>query len=72
MGNKYNITAKKGDKRILKPRLQGHDWTDHEFYGKRCTVIQEGAVYDVHLVHIDGMDENAVWWANGDELEKIK
>lgn len=50
--NKYNITAKEGDKRIFKPRLQGHDWTEHEYYGKKCTVIQSGAVYDVHLIHI--------------------
>lgn len=70
--NKYNITAKEGDKRIFKPRLQGHDWTEHEYYGKKCTVIQSGAVYDVHLIHIDGMPKDATWWANGYELVERK
>ena len=66
--SKYNITAKEGDKRIFKPKLQGHEWRDHEYYGKRCTVIQSDAVYDVHLIHIDGMKDDATWWANGNEL----
>ena len=69
--SKYNITAKEGDKRIFKPRLQSHEWKDHEYYGKRCTVIQAGIVYDVHLVHMDGMDKDATWWACGDELKAI-
>lgn len=63
---KYHITAKKGDRRIFKPRLQGREWTDHEHYGKPCTVLQSGAVYDVHMIGIDGTD--ATWWANGDEI----
>ena len=67
--NKYHITAKEGDKRIFFPRLQGHEWTDHEYYGKACTVIQSGAVYDVHLIHIDGLPEGATWWACGWELK---
>lgn len=71
MADKYHITAKTGDKRIFKPRLQGHDWTDHEYYGMRCTVIENGHVYDVHLIHIDGMSEEATWWANGNELIAI-
>lgn len=68
MSTKYKITAKEGDKRIYKPTLQGHPWTDHEYYGLNCTVIQSCAVYDVHQIHIDGMPENAVAWARGDEL----
>lgn len=68
MASKYHITAKEGDKRIFKPRLQGHDWKDHEFYGLPCTVISSGAVYDVHQIHIDGMKPDATYWANGDEL----
>jgi hypothetical protein len=68
--SKYNITAKEGDKRIFRPKLQGQEWRDHEYYGKRCTVIQSGAVYDVHKIHIDGMKDDATWWANGNELIK--
>ncbi len=69
--SKYNITAKEGDKRVFKPKLQGREWEDHEYYGKRCTVQQSGAVYDVHLIHIDGMNGDATWWANGNELVKV-
>lgn len=72
MADKYHITAKEGDRRIFKPRLQGHDWTDHEYYMMPCTVIQSSAVYDVHLIHIDGLGDNATWWACGDELIKAK
>lgn len=68
---KYKITAKEGDKRIFAPRLQGHEWLDHEYYGMKCTVVQSGAVYDVHMIHIDGLDDGATWWANGDELHKV-
>lgn len=68
MADKYHITAKEGDKRIYKPRLQGRDWTDHEYYGLPCTVISSGAVYDVHQIHIDGMGADATEWANGNEL----
>lgn len=67
---KYKITAKEGDKRIFIPRLQGHDWLDHDYYGMACTVVQSGAVYDVHLIHFDGYGEWATWWASGDELHK--
>lgn len=68
MNEKYIITANKGDKRIYKPILQGHQWLDHEYYGLKCTVIQSGYIYDVHQIHIDGMQESAVTWARGDEL----
>lgn len=65
---KYHITAKEGDRRIFKPRLQGHEWTDHERYGEPCTVTQSGAVYDVHQVTFA---DGGTWWANGDELAKL-
>lgn len=68
MNEKYNISAKEGDKRVFKPILQGHLWKDHKYYGLKCTVIQSGAVYDVHKIHFDGMPENAVYWASGYEL----
>ena len=67
---KYNITAREGDRRIFKPTLQGKEWTDHEHYGKKCTVVQSGAVYDVHIVHIDGTPADATEVANGYELQK--
>lgn len=67
---KYKITAKEGDRRIYRPRLEGKEWTEHPMYGEPCTVIQSGAVYDVHLVRfdVDGITE----WATGDELVKEK
>lgn len=66
MANKYHITAKEGDKRIYRPRLQGRDWTEHKYYMRPCTVIQSGAVYDVHIIRIDGTNETTA--ACGDEL----
>ena len=69
---KYIITAKKGDKRIFLPILQGNPWTEHEYYGKKCTVIESGYIYDVHCIHIDGMPKEATWWANGYELKERK
>ena len=68
MSKKYRITAKEGDRRIFRPRLQGHEWTDHEYYGMPCTVVQSGVVYDVHMIHIDELPEDATWWACGSEL----
>ena len=66
MGDKYHITAKEGDRRIYKPIVAGKQWTEHPMYGESCTVIQSGAVYDVHLVKFaDGLTE----WAIGDELK---
>jgi hypothetical protein len=66
--SKYNITAKEGDRRIFKPTLQGRAWADHEHYGKKCTVVFSGAIYDVHIVHIDGTPADATEVANGNEL----
>lgn len=64
---KYNITAREGEKRIFMPKLQGHKWDEHPHYGEHCTVVQSGAVYDVHMVvFCDGSTE----WANGYELVK--
>lgn len=67
---KYKITAKEGDRRIYRPRLEGKGWTEHPMYGKSCTVIQSGAVYDLHLVRFDVNGKTT--WANGDELVKEK
>ena len=67
---KYKITAKEGDRRIYRPRLQGKEWTEHPMYEGTCTVIQSGAVYDVHLVRFDVNGKTE--WANGDELVKEK
>lgn len=67
---KYEITAKEGDRRFFRPRLQGREWSEHPMYGMPCTVVQSGAVYDVHLIRFDGMGEDATWWANGCELKR--
>ena len=67
---KYKITAKEGDRRIYKPKLEGKGWTEHPMYGESCTVIQSGAVYDLHLVRFDVNGKTT--WANGDELVKEK
>ena len=66
---KYKITAKEGDKRIYRPKLQGKAWKENPLYGKQCTVVQSGAVYDVHMISFDGGDTT---WANGDELVREK
>jgi hypothetical protein len=50
---KYKITAKEGDRRKYRPRLEGKEWTEHPMYGESCTVIQSGVVYDIHLVRFD-------------------
>ena len=71
MSEKYNITAKKGDKRIYKPILQGRPWTEHEYYGKKCVIVQQGYIYDVHGIHILGEPEKINAWATGDELIKV-
>lgn len=67
---KYKITAKEGDRRIYRPRVGGKEWTEHPMYGEPCTVIQSGAVYDVHLVRFDANGKTE--WAIGDELVKEK
>ena len=67
---KYKITAKEGDRRIYRPIVGGKGWTEHPMYGEPCTVIQSGAVYDVHLVRFDVNGKTE--WANGDELVKEK
>ncbi len=66
--SKYIITAKEGDRRVYKPILQGRVWIKHEYYGRKCTVVQSGAVYDVHFIHIDGTPEGSTYVANGNEL----
>ena len=67
---KYKITAKEGDRRIYRPIVGGKGWTEHPMYGELCTVIQSGAVYDVHLVRFDVNGKTE--WATGDELVKEK
>lgn len=67
---KYKITAKEGDRRIYRPIVGGKEWTEHPMYGEPCTVIQSGAVYDVHLVRFDVNGKTE--WAIGDELVKEK
>ncbi len=67
---KYKITAKEGDRRIYRPKVGGKEWKEHPMYGKPCTVIQSGAVYDIHLVRFDVNGKTE--WANGDELVKEK
>lgn len=67
---KYKITAKEGDRRIYRPRLEGKGGTEHPMYGELCTVIQSGAVYDLHLVRFDVNGKTT--WANGDELVEEK
>lgn len=67
---KYKITAKEGDRRIYRPRLEGKEWTEHLMYGEPCAVIQSGAVYDIHLVRFDVNGKTT--WANGDELVEEK
>lgn len=68
MSEKYKITAKPGDRRVYKPKLEGKEWTEHPLYGEQCTVIDSGNVYDVHLIHVDGTGIVGKFWVNGDEL----
>ena len=32
MSEKYKITAKPGDRRVYKPKLEGKEWTEHPLY----------------------------------------
>lgn len=68
-GQIYRITAKRGDRRIYKPKLGGREWVEHPLYGKSCTVFKTDIYYDVHLIYVDGEKIVGKFWVSGDELE---
>lgn len=62
--------AKRGDRRIYKPKLDGREWAEHPLYGKSCTVVKSYNFYDVHLIYVDGEGIVGKLWVSGNELAK--